>query len=196
MVPEGAVPLGPGGGTPVAFHKENTTVQTHRSSRILAAIAVGGAIVGVLDAIDATVALHLAVGLQPIPIYQFVASGLLGPSAFAGGVATALLGLVLHFFIALGAATTFVLAATRLPALIRNPIPWGLAFGVGVWLFMGLVVLPLSRVQRSPFHLGLLINGIVGHALLVGLPIALAARRFLGDRRAEAPARARTPAPA
>jgi len=180
----------------VAFHKENTTVQTHRSSRILAAIAVGGAIVGVLDAIDATVALHLAVGLQPIPIYQFVASGLLGPSAFAGGVATALLGLVLHFFIALGAATTFVLAATRLPALIRNPIPWGLAFGVGVWLFMGLVVLPLSRVQRSPFHLGLLINGIVGHALLVGLPIALAARRFLGDRRAEAPARARTPAPA
>lgn len=155
-------------------------MQTSRPSRILAAILVGGAVVGVLDALDATVALKLALGFAPLPIYQFVASGLLGSAAFSGGVATALLGLGLHFLIAFGAATAFVLAAKRLPALLRNPIPWGLAFGVAVWLFMGRVVLPLSRVQPAPFHLGLMINGIVGHALLVGLPIALAARRFLG----------------
>ena len=160
-------------------------MQTPRPSRILAAIVVGGIAVAVLDALDAVVAFRLALGLGPITIYQFVASGLLGPAAFGGGVPAALLGLACHCLIALGAATTFVLAATRRPALLRNPIPWGLAFGVGVWLFMGMVVLPLSRVQHSPFHLGLTINGILGHALLVGLPIALAARRFLGAPRGE-----------
>jgi hypothetical protein len=167
-------------------------MQKPPASRVLAAIAVGGTAVGILDALDATVALNLALGLSPMPIYQFVASGLLGPSAFAGGVPTALLGLALHFLIAFGAATAFVLAASRIPALVRAPFPWGLAFGVAVWLFMGKVVLPLSRVQPSPFHLGLLLNGVIGHALLVGLPVALAARRFLGDARsaARAPARA------
>jgi hypothetical protein len=167
-------------------------MQTSRPSRALAAILVGGAVVGLLDALDALVAFKLALGFDPIPIYQFVASGLLGPAAFSGGVATALLGLAFHFLIAFGAATAFVLASTRLPALLRNPIPWGLAFGVAVWLFMGRVVLPLSRVQPSPFHLGLMINGIVGHALLVGLPIALAARRFLGVPREETRAPKRT----
>lgn len=166
-------------------------MQKHPASRVLAAIAVGGSILGVLDALDATVALHLVLGLSPMPIYQFVASGLLGPSAFAGGVPTALLGLGLHFVIAFSAATVFVLAATRIPALVRAPVPWGLAFGVAVWMFMGKVVLPLSLVQPSPFHLGLLLNGVIGHALFVGLPVALAARRFLGEqpRTGRAPAR-------
>jgi hypothetical protein len=167
-------------------------MQTSRSSRILPAILVGGAMVAALDALDAIVAYRLALGFRPLPIYQAVASGLLGSAAFSGGVATALLGVVCHCLIAFGAATTFVLAATRLPALLRNPIPWGLAFGVGAWLFMNGLVLPLSRVQPSPFHLGLLLNGIVGHALLVGLPIALVARRFLGASRGETRAAART----
>src|SRR5215472_5538784 len=119
MVPERPVPSERSRGTQVAFAKENTAMKSSRASRILAAIAVGGLAVGVLDALDATVALHLALGLAPVPIYQFVASGILGPAAFAGGVPTALLGLGLHFLIAFGVATTFVLAATRLPALLR-----------------------------------------------------------------------------
>ncbi len=61
------------------------------------AVLVGGALVGVLDGLDAVVALKVLVGLGPIKIYQFVASGLLGPTAFAGGGATALLGLFIHF---------------------------------------------------------------------------------------------------
>ena len=41
----------------------------------------------ILDALDATVALKLALGLPPLTVYQFVASGMLGQSAFAGGAA-------------------------------------------------------------------------------------------------------------
>ncbi len=67
---------------------------------------------------------------------------------------------------------------------------WGLAFGVGVFLVMNLMVIPLSRIPASVPSLPLVLNGVIGHALLVGLPIALAARRFVGRPAPEAVARA------
>jgi hypothetical protein len=38
------------------------------------------------------------------------------------------------------------------------------------------VVLPLSLIGRPAFSLPGLLNGLIGHALLVGLPCALLAR--------------------
>ena len=152
---------------------------TRRTARVRAIVA-GGLAAAVLDAADALVAYKLAFGMSPLAIYEFVASGLLGQSAYAGGAATALLGLAIHFLIAFGAAAVFVLASERLPQLRREAVGWGLAFGVGVFLVMNLVVIPLSRIPASVPSLPLVLNGVIGHALLVGLPIALAARRFLG----------------
>lgn len=57
----------------------------------------------------------------------------------------------------------------------------GLAFGVGVFAVMSFAVIPLSRIPASTPPLPLILNGVIGHALLVGL----AARRFLG--RGESP---------
>jgi hypothetical protein len=144
------------------------------------AIVAGGLLVAVLDAADALVAYKVAFGMSPIAIYQFVASGLLGQGAFAGGVGTALVGVAVHLLVAFTAATVFVLASERLPSLRRDAVGWGLAFGVAVFGVMNLVVIPLSRIPASVPTLPLLINGVLGHALLVGLPIALAARHYLG----------------
>lgn len=151
-----------------------------RSSGRMQAIAAGGLAVAVLDAVDALVAYKLAYGMSPLAIYQFVASGLLGQGAYAGGVPAALLGLLVHFLIAFTAAAVFVLASERLPRLRREAVAWGLGYGVVVFLVMGFVVIPLSRIPPSTPTLALLLNGVIGHALLVGLPIALAARRYLG----------------
>jgi hypothetical protein len=161
-----------------------------RSGR-LQAIVAGGLLVAVLDGLDAVLAYKLAFGMTPVAIYQFVASGLLGQAAYAGGMATALLGLAIHVLIAVSAAAVFVLASERLPQLRRHSVRWGLGFGVAVFVVMGFVVIPLSRIPASPPSLPLLANGVLGHALLVGLPIALAARRFLG--RGERPSVARAP---
>ena len=151
-----------------------------RSSGRGQAIVAGGLAVAVLDALDALVAYKLAYGMSPLAIYQFVASGMLGPGAYAGGAATALVGLAVHLLIAFTAATVFVLASERFPTLRGNAVGWGLAFGVAVFGVMSFVVIPLSRIPASVPSLPLLVNGVVGHALLVGLPIALAARRYLG----------------
>jgi hypothetical protein len=146
------------------------------ASALLNAILWGGLIVGVLDAVDALVAFKLVAGFDPIPIYQFVASGLLGPEAFKGGLATAGLGLLIHFLIAFGAAAVYVGARASWRFLPDSVLVAGSVYGVGVYAFMNYVVIPLSRIPSSPFSLPLFLNGVIGHALLVGVPIAYLAR--------------------
>ena len=134
-----------------------------RSSGRMQAIAAGGLAVAVLDAVDALVAYKLAYGMSPLAIYQFVASGLLGQGAYAGGVPAALLGLLVHFLIAFTAAAVFVLASERLPRLRQEAVAWGLGYGLVVFLVMGFVVIPLSRIPPSTPTLGLLLNRDIGH---------------------------------
>jgi len=61
--------------------------------------------------------------------------------------------------------------------LKTRAVLFGLLYGTAVYFFMNYLVLPLSAVAHGQFHLGLFLNGVIGHALLVGLPIALCARR-------------------
>lgn len=140
------------------------------------AILWGGLVAGILDAIDGVVAFGTQ-GANPIQVLQYIASGALGPSAFQGGLSTAALGALFHFFIAWLAAGAYVIASQWMPILKTQAVRFGLLYGGAVYFFMGYLVLPLSAVAPAPFHLGLFLNGVVGHALFVGLPIALFTRR-------------------
>jgi hypothetical protein len=133
----------------------------------------GGLAAGILD----TLLAMGQFGIGPIIVYQSVASGLLGRAAYSGGLATAALGMLLHFFIATTAAAVYFAASSRLKLLVERVVPCGLAFGVAVYFFMKQIVVPLSAARPIPFTW----TGLVGHALLVGLPIALVARRSLGN---------------
>lgn len=160
-----------------------------RSPVLLRAILVGGGVAGVLDITDAFVTnAALAAVPSPVRVLQSVASGLLGPAAYDGGLPAAALGLACHFAIALGAATVYVLASRKLPALLRHPLLCGPAFGIAVHLFMQHVVLPLSlvRMRATPPSFGEVANQYLIHALGIGLPIALAARHWLAPRPAVA----------
>jgi hypothetical protein len=136
----------------------------------------GGLTAGILDAVDGVIAFATQ-GLNPIQVLQYIASGALGKSAFRGGLVTAGLGAAFHFSIAWIAAAAFVLASRLLQPLKIHAVPTGLLYGAAVYFFMTYVVLPLSAVTASTFHLGLFLNGVIGHALFVGLPISLFVRR-------------------
>jgi hypothetical protein len=140
------------------------------------AIFWGGLVAGIVDAVDGVIA-YGTQGLNPIQVLQYIASGALGQSAFQGGLATAALGAAFHFSIAWVAAAVFVLATRRLEILKTHAVPAGLGYGAAVYFFMNYLVLPLSAVAAGAFHLGLFLNGVIGHALFVGLPISLFARR-------------------
>jgi hypothetical protein len=147
------------------------------SIRILPAILAAGIVVGILDAIDAIVAFKVFAGFDPIPIYQFVASGLLGKEAFSGGLGSAGLGLAIHFLIAYSAATFYIVAARKWKFLTQQWQVCSLAYGVLVYLVMNYAIIPMSRIEPSPFSLPLFLNGIFGHALFVGVPSGFFASR-------------------
>ena len=142
-------------------------------------ILYGGLAVGVLDILDAMTFFGIRSGMTPIRVLQSVAGGLLGRDTFNGGMKTALLGLLLHFLIATILATIYYVASSILPLLLRYAVSAGLLYGVAVYFVMTYVVVPHSAYgpRSAPVPWSVFLNGIIGHALLVGLPIALIARR-------------------
>ena len=73
-----------------------------------AALLFGTLTVGTLDILDAIVFFGIRNHVAPIRIFQSIAAGLLGRAAFSGGIRTALLGALLHYFIAFSIVAVFV----------------------------------------------------------------------------------------
>jgi hypothetical protein len=142
-------------------------------------IFYGGLTVGVLDGLDAIVFFGLRNGFAPLRIFKGIAGGLLGrPAALEGGLATAALGILIHFTIATTIVAVYSLASQRLPWLTRWPFVCGSLYGLAVYLVMNLVVLPLSALHTTglPSAVPVLVNGLLIHVIGVGLPSALFAR--------------------
>jgi hypothetical protein len=127
------------------------------------ALALGTVVVGALDILDAFIFFGLR-GASPVRILQSIAAGLLGrEAAVQGGVATAVLGLALHFTIAFAIVGVYFLASRRAPGLIRHPIACGLLYGILAYVVMNYVVIPLSATTRGTFSLPVFLNGILIH---------------------------------
>lgn len=149
-----------------------------RVRAVVAAIAVGGIAAGVLDIVYAFTVYGLR-GVGPLTILQSIASGLLGREAFRGGEATAALGAALHFGMTTAMAAVFVMVSLAWPGLRARAVQWGMIYGGAIFLVMNYVVVPLSRANGTGPPPELYAAGFVVHVLLVGLPIALIARRYL-----------------
>jgi len=143
------------------------------------AILWGGLICGAMDITAAVVVYGLVWGRGAIRILQSVASGLLGSVSYDGGLITALLGLLLHFCIAFGAATVFYLASRKITVLLKLPVLSGILYGIAVYFFMQLVVVPLSAYPHNiTFLPRSVLTGLAIHILCVGLPISLTIHHF------------------
>ncbi len=65
----------------------------------LKVVLAGGALLAVLDIVNAATFWYLYRGTSPVAILQSIAAGILGRDSFKGGAATAALGLALHLLI-------------------------------------------------------------------------------------------------
>jgi len=151
--------------------------------RAFQTIVIGGGIAGILDGLDAVIYYHLSFGTHPVWLFQNIASGLLGKRSFSGGLGTMVLGVALHFTVAFGAASFYFFMSRGFPVLYRYPWIFGPAFGVGLYLFMQHVVIPLSLVHKRviPAAWPETLDQLFSHMVLVGLPIALMAKKSAGD---------------
>jgi hypothetical protein len=149
---------------------------------MLKPVAIATLIAGTLDILSAFVFAGMS-GMKPLGVLRFVASGPFGsaPTATPGWAAV---GLAVHFAIMACMAAAYILAASRIPALLRHPIVAGLAYGLLLWLLMYWIVLPLRFGMPLPNTLWGVANALFSHCILVGIPIALVARHFLASARA------------
>ena len=150
---------------------------------VLRRLLAGTLIVGALDILEVIAFYAVRSGVPPTRVLQGVAAGLYGRAAFQGGMRTALIGLAIHFFIAFCVVAAYHLAARRVPVLTEHPILAGTLYGLGVWAFMGFVVMPLTAIGHSPNVPSVIANGLFAHVFCVGIPTALTATRPASPRR-------------
>jgi len=128
-------------------------------------------------------------GGNVVAMLQGIAAALFGPAARNPvDWGYAIVGVLLHFAVAFGAATIFCVAAKLRPYLVRQPGIAGPLYGAAVWLIMQLVVLPMTRTPPKAFPPANWEPVFLAHLLCVGLPIALIAAKFLAAPAAQAPA--------
>jgi hypothetical protein len=157
-------------------------------SPFTSSILKAGLLVGTLDI--AAAGLHYTVktgGKPPWPVLQFIASGLFGPAAFGGGMPMMLAGLLLHYCIAFAFTAFFYWAFGRLRRYAINKIWLGVGYGLFVWAVMNLVVVPLSRTPPQPFAVDNAILNIVILIVCMGIPLAVLANSFYGQKNATHP---------
>jgi uncharacterized membrane protein YagU involved in acid resistance len=143
------------------------------------AIVVAGFVAGTLD-VGAAALINL---VSPVRILHFIAGGLLGRQALAGGAPVALLGLVLQWAMSLIIAAVYVIASRRLPTMRRFWAVGGFCYGVAIFFVMNYVVVPLSAWARWPhFTAGQFAANMVA-MLAFGLIVAFFARYFAADAR-------------
>jgi hypothetical protein len=145
-------------------------------SKIIRTIITAWLVVGILD-ISSAIVIWWTRGVSLTHGLQGITAGLLGRAASDGGIATATLGLAIHFFIAFVVVTVFYLAGRKISFLTQRAVISGIVYGIGVYLVMYWIVLPTTFVtfRHRLFNDAL---AIAVHISLIGLPTALIVRRY------------------
>lgn len=157
-------------------------------SRLLRA----GLLTGITDGLFSSILNVAFYGSTVTRLWQGVASTLLGKAALEGGTRTTLIGVLMHFGVAFGWSTVFLLLVSR-SAWIRRVLagPYGVltvasAYGPFIWLVMSIAVIPLLLHRPPAINFRWWVQ-FVGHIPFVAVPIvASIARGGFADDRATA----------
>jgi len=147
----------------------------HRYVSVLKA----GILVGSFDILAAFLLVLIRTGkLQVFNILKFIASGIFGKDAAAGGLKMVVVGFILHYTIAFIFTGLFFWLYPKMNLGSKNKWITGIVYGVLIWFLMNRIVLPLSNVVHRPFSLS---NALINIGILIiciGIPLSLFARRF------------------
>jgi hypothetical protein len=147
-------------------------------------ILVGWLSMGILDGLSAVI-LYKMRGLTLTRGFQGIAAGLLGKSAFDGGGKTALLGVAMHFCVALGVAAVYYAASRQIAFLLNRPVISGVIYGAIVFFVMFCIVLPLSALPGYKFTaipMDRVLVQLAIHMVIVGPTVAIAIARLTTNR--------------
>ena len=117
-------------------------------------------------------------------VFRSIAAGVLGQASAQGGTPAALLGVALHVAMATTFVLVYTLVARHVPRLLERLFVFGIAYGVLLYVVMNFVVMPLSRIGRSPTlaHPDWIVLSVLVH-MVFGVICVACARRELGQQR-------------
>jgi len=163
----------------LSFKKGALFMSTNSNNSLLRLSVIGGLTIGTLHVIvQIGIVYSLILKTSFVEVLQYIASGLIGDAAFVGGLGTALLGLVLEFVMMIIIAGIFIFSADRIALLRKNVIVGSLLYGFGVFVVMNFVVVPLSAAPALPAPpMGLVIELVLEHILIIGLPLGILFQR-------------------
>lgn len=140
---------------------------------------------GVLDITAAFIQARIQAGFTPDRVLKGVASALWGPAALNGGAGMAVIGLVMHFTVALTATLIFAVVVERIAVLRTAPL-WliGPLYGAVVFCAMNYGTLPALSWVRTFYIPNAIVRWpgpmkwpqLLIHLLCVGPPIAWGVR--------------------
>jgi len=152
----------------------------HAPRILWASVVAGGLLVALGDFVFATT-LWFSWDMEGLKrCFQTIAVGVLGQASYDGGTQSAVLGAVLHVLMATAFVAIYTLVARRYRSLLERPVILGALYGVVLYVVMNFVVMPLSRVGRSPSfeHPDWITYAVLAH-MLFGVVCVLFARRAL-----------------
>jgi hypothetical protein len=144
------------------------------------ATAIATLISGSLDILFAMI-LTVLYGREVGNMLRSVASGPF-PAATEMGTGGAALGLAVHFTLMAIMAAVFMWIVSNRRVLLDTPYRTGLAYGVITYFIMNWVVVPLRFDAPLPTKPMQIATQLFAHIVLVGIPFALIAARYLKRR--------------
>jgi len=150
---------------------------------IFRTILWAGFLVGAADIVAAILHYMIATGKNPERVLWFIASGICGKDAYAGGSQMAVAGLLLHFLIAYAFTILFFFLYPRLNLASKNQIVIGCLYGIFIWLLMNLIVVPLSNTQKFGFSIKQTAIGVIILIVAIGIPLSFIANRFFSKTK-------------
>lgn len=130
-------------------------------------VGLGTLLIGLADLVFAMGFWWISHQVAPLRILQSIAAGWYGEATFAGGVRSASVGALSHFAIIFCFIVAYRQAAAWWPLLRTHPRALGATYGLGLYLLMNFVVLPLSAAGMAKFNnLAWVLTSIAMHALI------------------------------
>jgi hypothetical protein len=138
-----------------------------------------GLVAGTLD-ISENIIFNAFRHITPYQIFQYIASGLIDGKSFTVGNASVVLGVGIHYTIAMSWTVVFYLLSRRLLFLTRHAAICGIVYGGVVYIIMDFAVLPLTRVPhaRAAVTVASRVSGVLALLFCIGLTISLLVKHF------------------
>ena len=143
------------------------------------AVARSAIVAGIVGGITLDLFLWVATLLPAhqtiLGLWQFVASGAVGPVAYTN-INYAWLGLVVHFIVSIGWAGGYAYLAQTQTYLYDRWVISGLVYGFVVYIFMQLLMLG-AHVFKFPDNADVVAIAVIAHCVFFGLPVAFVVAR-------------------